>query len=76
MEIKMNVLKASAVPETGDTAYYRSAAPQSRKLFVTVTEVFKNGRIKVEFPDGTWRSLPRTYQKRLPNARYGLVRIE
>ena len=72
----MNALEASALPDTGDTAYYRSAAPQSRKLLVTVTEVFQNGRIKVEFPDGTWRSLPRHYHKRIQNERYGLVRIE
>ncbi len=72
----MKVLEASALPETGDTAYYRSAAPQARKLLVTVTEVFKNGRIKVEFPDGTWRSLPRHYHKRIQNERHGLVRIE
>jgi hypothetical protein len=76
MEINMNVLEATALPETGDTAYYRSAAPQVRKLLVTVTEIFRNGRIKVEFPDGSWRSLPRQYRKRIQNERYGLVRIE
>ncbi len=72
----MNVLQASALPETGDTAYYRSAAPQARKMLVTVTEVFKNGRIKVEFPDGSWRSLPHQYHKRLQNERYGLFRVD
>jgi hypothetical protein len=63
------------LPKTGDAAYYRSAATQSRRLLVTVTEVFKNGRIRVEFPDGSWRSLPRQYHKRIQNERYGLVRI-
>ncbi len=72
----MNTLETSALPETGDTAYYRSASPQSRKLLVTVGEVFKNGRIKVAFPDGSWRSLPRQYHKRIQNQRYGLVRVD
>jgi hypothetical protein len=76
MEINMNVLEATALPETGDTAFYRSAAPHSRTLLVAVTEVFKNGGIKVEFPDGRWRSLPRQYHKRIQNERHGLVRIE
>jgi hypothetical protein len=72
----MSIGKMIAKPQTGDTAFYRAAVPQARKLLVTVTDIFKNGRIKVEFPNETWRSLPRTYQKRLPNERYGLVRIE
>jgi hypothetical protein len=72
----MNALEAISLPETGDTAYYRSAALRSRKLLVTVTEVFKNGRIRVEFPDGRWKSLPRQYHKRIQNERHGLVRIE
>jgi hypothetical protein len=72
----MNALQAPSLPETGDTAYYRSAARQSRKILVTVTEIFKNGRITVEFSDGTWRSLPRQYHKRIQNERHGLVRIE
>jgi len=67
---------AADVPEIGDSAFYRPAAPQSRKLRVTVTGLFLNGRIKVELPDGTWKSLPRQYHKRIQNERYGLVRIE
>ena len=41
-----------------------------------MTDLFANGRIKVEFPDGSWMSLPRLYRKRVQNERYGLVRIE
>ncbi len=67
---------AADLPELGDTAFYRPASPQSRKLRVTVTEVFANGRIKVELPDGSWKSLPRHYHKRVQSQRYGLVRIE
>ena len=44
----MNVLEATAQPQLGDTAFYRAAAPQARKLLVTVTGLFLNGRIKVE----------------------------
>jgi len=66
----------TALPEIGDSAFYRAAAPQARKLRVIVTEIFANGRIRVEFPDGTWQSLPRLYHKRVQNERYGLVRIE
>jgi len=72
----MNVLVATARPQLGDTAFYRPAAPRARKLLVTVTGLFKNGRIKIELPDGTWKSLPRHYHKRVQNQRYGLVRIE
>ena len=64
------------LPEIGDSAFYRPACPQTRKLRVTVTEVFANGRIKVEFPNGSWKSLSRHYSKRVQNERYGLVRIE
>jgi len=67
---------AATLPEIGDWAFYRPASPQARKLWVIVTEVIANGRIKVEFPDGTWKSLPRLYHKRVQNERYGLVRIE
>ena len=28
------------------------------KQRVTVTEIFANGRIRVEFPDGTWKAFP------------------
>jgi hypothetical protein len=72
----MSIGEMTTLPETGDTAYYRAGAPHSRKLLVIVTEVFKNGRIKVEFPDGTWRSLPRQYRKRVQNQQYGLVKID
>jgi hypothetical protein len=72
----MSIGEMIGEPQLGDTAFYQSAAPQSRKLLVTVTEVFKNGRIKVEFPDGCWKSLPRLYHKRIQNQRYGLIRIE
>ena len=68
--------EVAARPEIGDSAFYRPASPQARKLRVIVTEVFANGRIKVEFPDGSWKSLPRLYHKRVQNERYGLVRIE
>jgi hypothetical protein len=64
------------LPAIGDSAFYRAAAPQARRLRVTVTEIFANGRIRVQFPDGSWKSLPRLYHKRLQNERYGLVRIE
>ena len=43
---------------------------------MSVTEIFANGRIKVELPDGSWKSLPRRYHRRIQNERYGLVRIE
>ena len=72
----MSVGEMTAEPQLGDTAFYRSAAPQSRKLLVTVSGLFLNGRIKVTFPDGTWKSLPRHYHKRVPNQRYGFLRIE
>jgi hypothetical protein len=72
----MSVVEATTFPEIGDSAFYRAAAPQARKLRVTVTEVFANGRIRVEFPDGSWKSLPRHYHKRVQNQHYGLVRIE
>ena len=72
----MNVLEATAQPQLGDTAFYRAATPQARKLLVTVTGVFANGRIRIELPDGTWKSLPRQYHKRVQNQLYGLVRIE
>jgi hypothetical protein len=76
MEINMNVLEATAQPQLGDTAFYRAATPQARKQMVTVSGLFLNGRIKVTFPDGSWKSLPRHYHKRVQNERYGLVRIE
>jgi len=66
----------TALPEIGDSAFYRAACPQARKQRVAVTEIFANGRIRVEFPDGTWKSLPRLYHKRVQYERYGLVRIE
>jgi hypothetical protein len=64
------------LPEVGDSAFYCAASQQARKLRVTVTEVFANGRIKIEFSDATWKSLPRHYHKRIRNVHYGLVRIE
>jgi hypothetical protein len=75
MSVEMT-LQVAAVPEIGDSAFYRPASPQSRKVRVTVTEVFSNGRIKVELPDSSWKSLPRHYHRRIQNERYGLVRIE
>ena len=72
----MSVGEMTAEPQLGDTAFYRSAAPQARKQLVTVSGLFLNGRIKVTFPDGSWKSLPRHYHKRVQNQRYGLVRIE
>ena len=44
------------LPELGDSAFYRPASPQARKLRVTVTEVFGNGRIKIEFPMAVGRA--------------------
>ena len=76
MSVGEMILEVDALPEIGDSAFYRAAAPQARKLRVIVTEIFANGRIRVEFPDGTWKSLPRLYHKRVQNERYGLVRIE
>ena len=67
---------ATDLPEIGDSALYRPASPLSRKLRVTVTESFANGRIRVELPDGSWKSLPRHYHQRVQNERFGLVRIE
>jgi hypothetical protein len=75
-ETSMSIVEAPVMPEIGDSAYYRAAAPSARKLRVTVTEIFANGRIKVVLPDGTWKSLPRRYHKRVQNEHYGLVRIE
>jgi hypothetical protein len=72
----MSIVEAPALPEIGDSAYYRAAAPQARRVRVIVTDIFNNGRIRVQFPDGTWKSLPRHYHKRIQNERYGLVRIE
>ena len=65
MSIGEMTLEVAALPEIGDSAFYRSAAPQARKQRVSVKEIFANGRIKVEFPDGTWKSLPRLYHKRV-----------
>ena len=72
----MSTVATTTLPEIGDSAYYRAAAPTARKLRVTVTDVFRNGRIKVVLPDGSWKSLPREYQRRIANERYGLVRVE
>jgi hypothetical protein len=72
----MSIAEMTTEPQVGDTAFYRAGAPHSRKLLVIVTEVFRNGRIKVTFPDGSWKSLARHYHKRIQNERYGLVRIE
>lgn len=76
MSVGEMTLEVAALPEIGDSAFYRLAAPHARGLRVTVTEIFANGRIKVEFPDGSWKSLPRHFHKRVQNERYGLVRIE
>jgi hypothetical protein len=72
----MSLVEAPTLPEIGDSAYYRAASPHARKYRVTVTDIFANGRIKVVLPDGSWKSLPRHYVKRLQNQRYGLVRVE
>ena len=53
MSVGEMTLEVAALPELGDSAFYCPASPQARKLRVTVTEVFANGRIKVEFPDGS-----------------------
>lgn len=71
----MSVTLQRPIPEVGDRAVYHSGLPQARRQRVVVTEVFANGRIKVTFPDGTWKSLGRRYQSRIPHERYGLVRV-
>ncbi len=76
MSVGEMILEVDALPEIGDSAFYRAACPQARKQRVAVTEIFANGRIRVELPDGTWKSLPRHYHKRVQYERYGLVRIE
>jgi len=76
MSVGDMTLVGTALPEIGDSAFYRAAATHARKFRVTVTQIFANGRIKVVLPDGTWKSLPRLYHKRVQNDRYGLVRIE
>ena len=75
MNIGEMIQGVAALPEIGDSAVYQVADRQARKVRVTVAEIFANGRIKVEFPDGSWKSLPRHYHKRVQNQRYGLVRI-
>jgi hypothetical protein len=72
----MSIVESPNLPEIGDSAFYRTALPRARKLRVTIAEIFANGWIKVVLPDGTWKSLPRLYHKRIQNERYGLVRIE
>ena len=72
MTVGERTMIATALPEIGDSAFYRAAAPQARKLRVIMTEIFANGRIKVEFPDGRWKSLPRLYHKRVQNEPTGL----
>ncbi len=72
----MSVTLQRSIPEVGDRAVYHSAQPQARKQRGVITQVFANGRIKVSFPDGSWKSLARHYHKRIQNERYGLVRIE
>ncbi len=76
MSVGETLPQVAAIPEIGDSAFYRAACPQARKQRVDVTEVFANGRIKTELPDGTWKSLPRQYHKRVQNQCYGLDRIE
>ncbi len=76
MSVGETLPQFAALPEIGDSAFYRAACPQARKQRVDVTDIFGNGRIRVEFPDGTWKSLARHYHKRVQYERYGLVRIE
>ena len=76
MSVGEMTLEVAAMPEIGDSAFYRPAAPNSKKQRVIVKGLFLNGRIKITFPDGSWKSLPRHYHKRIQNERYGLVRIE
>ncbi len=76
MSVGEMTLEVATIPNIGDSAFYRPAAPQARKQRVTVTDIFANGRIRIEFPDGKWKSLPRLYIKRIQSERYGLVRIE
>lgn len=71
----MSVTLQRSIPEVGDRAVYQSGLPQARRHRVVVTEVFANGRIKVTFPDGTWKSLARRYHGRIPHERYGLMRV-
>jgi hypothetical protein len=76
MSLGEMTLEVAALPELGDSAFYCPASPKARKLRVTVTEVFANGRIRIEFRDWSWKSVPRHYHKRVRNVHYGLVRIE
>ncbi len=71
----MSVTLQRSIPEVGDRAVYHSAQLQARKRRGVVTQVFANGRIKVTFPDGSWKSLARRYHGRIPHERYGLMRI-
>ena len=72
----MSIVEAPPRPEIGDSAYYRSADSNARKVRVSISDIFRNGRIKVVFPDGSWKSLHRQYHKRISDDRHGLVRIE
>lgn len=72
----MSTVAPATRPEIGNSAFYCTASPQARKLRVTVTVVFADGRIRVVPPDGTWKSLPCEYQRRVQTDQYGLVRIE
>ncbi len=76
MSVGEMIWEVTAIPQLGDSAFYRPAAPNAKKQRVIVAGLFLNGRIKVTFPDGTWKSLPRLYHKRVQYERYGLVRIE
>ncbi len=64
-----------SIPEIGDRAVYHSAAHQARKQRGVITQIYGNGRIKIEFDDGSWKSLARRYHDRIPQERYGLVRV-
>jgi hypothetical protein len=73
--MSITVTQQRSIPEVGDRAVYHSGLPQARRQRVVVTDVFANGRIKVEFLDGSWKSLARRYHSRIPHERYGLVPI-
>jgi hypothetical protein len=72
----MSTTLQRSIPEIGDRAIYHSGLPQARRQRGVVSQIFLNGRIRVEFSDGTWKSLARRYHSRIPQERYGLLKID
>ncbi len=64
------------LPDAGHRAVYRTA-DSSARILGTITEVFRNGRIKFQpDKDPRWISLPRRYQQRIAGKQWGLIRTE